>query len=126
MRTFFSRLSDVLWRRSRDARLDEEVNRLPERPDYIETQYRVLKSRTLARRVIERLDLARLPELNGGVLPAAERGTAHEDASGKAPPHVVDAFQQRLRVSPGKGTRLVEVSFESQDSALAPLVSNTS
>jgi uncharacterized protein involved in exopolysaccharide biosynthesis len=43
------------------ARLDEELSRLPERPDYIETQYKVLKSRTLARRVIERLDLDRVP-----------------------------------------------------------------
>jgi capsular exopolysaccharide synthesis family protein len=112
------------------ARLDEELSRLPERPDYIETQYKILKSRTLARRVIERLDLAGAPELSRAIAsssaasPAAIRLVASGDP---APAHsrLVDAFLARLRVDPGKGTRLVDVSFESEDPKLAPAVANT-
>jgi capsular exopolysaccharide synthesis family protein len=106
------------------ARLDEELSRLPERPDYIETQYKILKSRTLARRAIERLQLDRVAELNRRAPPRpAMPGTTLADA-GAVHPRVVDAFLARLRVDPGKGTRLVDVSFESEDRRLAPAVAN--
>ena len=108
------------------ARLDEELSRLPERPDYIETQYKILKSRTLARRVIQRLDLERVPELNRGVPaePGPLRAGPGHDSS--APhPRLVDALLARLRVDPGKGTRLVDVSFESEDPRLATAAANT-
>ena len=106
------------------ARLDEELSRLPERPDYIETQYKVLKSRTLARRVIQRLELGRVPELNRGV-PAGPATPWTFPGTGDAlQPRVVDAFLARLRVDPGKGTRLVDVSFESEDPQLAPAAAN--
>jgi polysaccharide biosynthesis transport protein len=108
------------------ARLDEDLSRLPERPDYIETQYKILKSRTLARRVIERLDLDQVPELSRGV-PRAPAPPPWAGAEAQAPvhPRVVDAVLARLRVDPGKGTRLVDVSFECEDAVLAPAVANT-
>ncbi|MEX2301586.1 MAG: polysaccharide biosynthesis tyrosine autokinase [Bryobacterales bacterium] len=106
------------------ARLDEELSRLPERPDYIETQYKVLKSRTLARRVIERLDLARVPELTRGFRPPPAERPAPFDGVPGVHPRLVDAFLARLRVEPGKGTRLVNVSFESEDPTLAPAAAN--
>ena len=107
------------------ARLDEELSRLPERPDYIETQYKVLKSRTLARRVIERLDLAGVPELTRGLRPWPADRPAPYDGAGGVDPRLVDAFLARLRVEPGKGTRLVSVSFESEDPKLAPAAANS-
>jgi capsular exopolysaccharide synthesis family protein len=131
------------------ARLDDELSRLPERPDYIETQYKILRSRTLARRVIEHLDLEGVPELTRGVTqltrgvpelahgapnltPKASGGVPQRPASpwaapepgGGPHPRVVDAFLARLRVDPGKGTRLVDVSFESEDPRLAPAAAN--
>ncbi len=107
------------------ARLDDDTSRIPERPDYIETQYKILKSRTLARRVIDRLDLGRAAELNHGVPQRPEPPWAGPAAAALVHPRVVDAFLARLRVDPGKGTRLVDVSFESEDAALALAVANT-
>jgi len=105
------------------ARLDEEAARLPERPDYLETQYKILKSRTLARRVIARLGLDSRPEFtseidSGGELEAIiPKGRIH--------PAVIGAFLERLGVHPSKGTRLVDVTFESIDRELASRAANT-
>ncbi len=107
------------------ARLDEEYSQWPERPDYIETQYKILKSRSLAKRVIRKLGLERLREFSYGV-DGATRSTpgATEDGNPYVHPKVVDNFLARLGVTPGKGTRLVDVSFESAHRELAPVVVN--
>jgi capsular exopolysaccharide synthesis family protein len=109
-----------------------------EQPDYIETQYKVLQSRSLAKRVIAKLGLAARPEFapetdgsgeqTGAAAAEPDRDEAlADDAGGDAPaahPVVVEKFQERLGVHPGKGTRLVDVSFESIDRELAPRVAN--
>jgi succinoglycan biosynthesis transport protein ExoP len=103
---------------------------------YLETQYRILKSENLARRVIADLKLDRITEFNQ---PASWWTRQRQDASlspaviagGNASPEsaidneVLKKFQDRLDVEPLKRSRLVEVSFESNDRNLAAQVVNT-
>lgn len=92
----------------------------PEQPDYIETQYKVLQSRALAKTVIAELGLASKPELKHGL--SVEEIDAY---AGDVHPRILERFAGRLQVRPSKGTRLVDVSYESVDPQLAPLVVNT-
>ena len=92
----------------------------PEHPDYLETQYKVLQSRSLARRAMLELDMASLPELAIDVDPDELAAMAQDEVH----PDALDAFQDRLTVRPSKGTRLVEVSYDSVDAELAPVVVN--
>ena len=103
---------------------------------YLETQYRILKSENLARRVIADLKLDRLTEF---YQPAFWRTRPKQqaslspavDAGGNVSPEsvidneVLKKFQDRLDVEPLKRSRLVEVSFESNDRNLAAQVVNT-
>ena len=107
------------------AQLDESLPQLPEHPEYIETQYKILESRTLAKRVISKLGLDERAEFRQGLsrdtpTPGAETNT-HEQIH----PMIVENYLDRLGVHPGKGTRLVDVTFESVDRELAPKVVNT-
>src|ERR1700734_2767984 len=103
---------------------------------YLETQYRILKSENLARRVIVDLKLDKLAEFKQ---PAswwirqkqdASLSPALETVGNISPESVIDnevlkKFQDRLDVEPLKRSRLVEVSFESNDRNLAAQVVNT-
>ncbi|MGB8543295.1 MAG: polysaccharide biosynthesis tyrosine autokinase [Candidatus Acidiferrales bacterium] len=103
---------------------------------YLETQYRILKSENLARRVISDLKLDRLPEFNQPPHWWARRSqeaslqpalTTPENSSPESTidNEVLKKFQDRLDVEPLKRSRLVEVSFESNDRNLAAQVVNT-
>jgi polysaccharide biosynthesis transport protein len=101
---------------------------------YLETQYRILKSENLARRVIAQLRLDQVSEFG---MPAGDSsGSQPQEVS---PPHavagdsprtretnseVLKRFQERLDVEPLKRSRLVEVTFESHDAKLAAQVVN--
>jgi len=96
---------------------------------YLETQYRVLESDTVARQVIGQLRLDLMPEFN----PKAARNVSAEGGfNGGTPPPDPDAvevalskFHDRLAVEPVKLSRLVSVRFESQDPQLAAQVVNS-
>jgi len=104
---------------------------------YLETQYRILKSENLSRRVIALLRLDRVAEF--GVPLHAPQEARQQDTSspqvfavGGAIPRSADIdnellvkFQKRLDVEPLKRSRLVELSFESNDRNLAAQVVNT-
>src|SRR6516164_3076961 len=93
--------------------------------NYLETQYKVLQSETLARRVITQLHLERDSEFN----PAKEEwleSRAHASAS--FPESAVDPdveqivlreFKDRLSVDPVRRSRLVQIAFECQDPHVA-------
>ncbi|HET6465070.1 MAG TPA: polysaccharide biosynthesis tyrosine autokinase [Nitrospiria bacterium] len=90
--------------------------------DYYQTQYEILKSETLARRVIARLKLDRDPDF--------QSGAAHsEDATGPDSEEkargLLKTFLSRLTVSPIRNSRLVNVAFDSHDPVLSALVANT-
>lgn len=104
---------------------------------YLETQYRILKSENLARRVIALLRLDRVAEFSSPAQAAPPN--QKQDASapqvfavaGTIPRNadidneLLNKFQKRLDVEPLKRSRLVEVSFESNDRNLAAQVVNT-
>ena len=105
---------------------------------YLETQYKVLRSDTLARRVIEQLRLDTLAEFNPPPRwwsagrkqeePLATQTFAVPGAAGETPPaasqRVLEQFRERLAIEPVKRSRLVTVAFESQDPARAARVVN--
>ncbi len=114
---------------------------------YLETQNRILKSENLARRVITQLKLAQLPEFSsresqGLALNPQQPDPQQSDAqstsaaqvfaaAGSAPSQsdvpddVLKKFQDRLSVEPVKRSRLIEVTFDSNDPKLAAQVVNT-
>ncbi|MFH1723110.1 MAG: polysaccharide biosynthesis tyrosine autokinase [Elusimicrobiota bacterium] len=71
--------------------------------DYYQTQYKLLKSRSLLKKVHSKLGLDKTPEFAGGV----------------------GALDGKVSVSPVRRSRLVNVSTESFDPALAARISNT-
>ena len=99
---------------------DRDVREPVEQPDYLETQYKVLKSRTLSRQVIESLGMGERRELSSSLRPEELA-----EYAGEIHPVVVEQFQKQLTVRPAKGTRLVDLSFESIDRELAAQVVNT-
>jgi succinoglycan biosynthesis transport protein ExoP len=121
---------------------------------YYNTQYRILQSRGLARRVVERLKLASVPEFNGtqqdpggplalvrqvrGRIVAAGKAAWSVLAGGQQPvaaevpaadeseqeAALIGAFLSRVRVEPVRQTRLVDVYFESADPVFAATAVN--
>jgi succinoglycan biosynthesis transport protein ExoP len=104
---------------------------------YIETQNRILKSENLARRVITQLGLEKLPEFTrrSGSWQIAREKPAPEPmragfgmslaADKTVPEEVLKNFDERLTVEPVKRSRLIEVTFESNDPNTAAQVVNT-
>lgn len=99
--------------------------------DYYQTQYKVLKSRNLAKRVIRSLRLNTHPEFSSlkkdgvsvshaGVLEKKENLLEDEGISSA----IVDTFLSRVEVSPLQKSRLVNVSFTSRDPELAAKVAD--
>ena len=104
---------------------------------YLRTQYSVLASESLARRVIEELHLDTLPEFNAPKWWSWPR--KKENASRKPlgtgpfaadPDHdelqrVLERFHNHLAVDPVNHSRLVAITFDSRDPNLAARVANT-
>jgi capsular exopolysaccharide synthesis family protein len=99
--------------------------------DYLQTQYKILKSDTLARQVIQQLHLDQVQEFNppghawqmksvraGGADVTLPVDATHEQA-------VLTRFGDRLSIEPILRSRLVRVSFDSYDPQLASNVINT-
>lgn len=119
---------------------------------YLNTQYRILRGRDLGRRTVPKLELDAVPEFNGlgprptdlavaiqsikrtAAMPlrflwpasqpaaAIEAPAADETAAESAR---VDGFLSRVMVEPVRGSRLVDVTFQSADPAFAATAVNT-
>jgi len=123
----------------------EVIDEAQSRQDYYQTQYKLLQSRSLAKKTLEGLKLWENPELNPSAAPRrlsignAFRGSvawvmslggskavaevpAPEETAAQV--KAIDAFLDRLSVTPVRNSRLVEVSFRSQDPVLATKVAN--
>jgi polysaccharide biosynthesis transport protein len=93
--------------------------------NYLETEYKVLQSDTLARRVIEELHLDQVRELNppkgGWFWENTHAATRTEDSvvDHETEQAILERFNDRLSVDPVRRSRLVQVSFESQDPNVA-------
>jgi len=93
--------------------------------NYLETQYKVLQSDTLARRVIEELRLDQVAEFNPSkkawFWQDAHAAARVEDVplDSQTEQAILERFNDHLSVEPVRRSRLVQVSFESQDPQIA-------
>ncbi len=118
--------------------------RLIEQARYLKTQADILKSRTLATRVIEILDLENNPEFNRknkgilsdilGAVRALFKGSASSDTAQEDPEYkkrfgILKSFSDSLTVKSfskgGSGSYILEVSFQAHDPKLCAKVVNT-
>ena len=95
--------------------------------DFYQTQYELLTSRSLARRVIARTGLASHPAYRGDAEQAprekaATAGAIAEDAPGLRA--LTDRVLASLQVEPVRNSRMVKVHFESPDPVLSARVAN--
>lgn len=96
------------------------------RDDYYQTQYKLLQSRVLARRVIHGMNLLQDPEFGGPRDPQqVEAANAAEPGASPLMNRAIDGFLGRVRVQPVKNSRLVLVSFEAYRPELAARAANT-
>lgn len=89
-----------------------------ERQEFYHTQFQIMQSRSLARRVIDRLHLQEYPEFK--VAGSGDRPIPPELAERER----VDVFLSKLGVEPEKDSFLVRLSFDSADAQLAQKVAN--
>ena len=104
--------------------------------EYFLTQFEILKSRDLARRVVERLNLVDVPEFNSAhpshgesfsirkLFATADAELSEEELKRQIFEDTVDAFWEAVTVSPVRKTQLVKVSVFSESPALAAQASN--
>ncbi len=107
---------------------------------YLGTQYQILKSRDLAKRVVEKLDLTTYPEFSLPddsasrqfdwrswlpFLPKEQPGqTTEKGPQERKTDYAINAFSQRLTVDFVYGSYLVKVNFDSVDPKLAARTTN--
>ncbi len=100
--------------------------------DFYQTQYELLMSRSLARRVIAKSGLAQHPVYADQVKAASAKFPALEPAQATAAPRqalieraLTDSVLASLEVEPVRNSRLVKVHFSSPDSELSARVADT-
>ncbi|GEB71099.1 MULTISPECIES: GumC family protein [Pseudoalteromonas] len=114
--------------------------------EYYLTQFEVMKSDSIAREVITKLDLKTHPDFIGKPsvlnqlksmvknklkehIPSLNKKEiivySPEDQSEREMLNLLGAFKSRLYVTPIRNTQLVRISFQSSDPKLAALVANT-
>lgn len=112
--------------------LDKIIGIDTKNTQYFQTQFEVLKSKNLARRVVNELGLYNHPELatpdaektaessNRVTGSAATSATLNEIEQRK----VIERFIKRTRITPVKNTKMVRISFDSTDPVFAASVAN--
>ncbi|MDZ7870867.1 MAG: polysaccharide biosynthesis tyrosine autokinase [Rheinheimera sp.] len=118
------------------VKIDEVYGINSAQQEYYLTQFEILKSRTIAESVIDRLQLASHAEFVGQpgllddlrtLLPFLTAGTPQISAEGQAArdrEKLVQTFIERLSIEPVRKTQLVSIVFEAQDPKLAAEVAN--
>lgn len=104
--------------------------------EYYLTQFEILKSRSIAETVIDRLQLAEHPDFipepsltsmlkeQLPFLPAETAAMSPEDKAARAKEKLIEKFVGRLSIEPVRKTQLVNITFESHDAKLAAAVAN--
>ncbi|NVK57921.1 MAG: polysaccharide biosynthesis tyrosine autokinase [Alteromonadaceae bacterium] len=116
--------------------------------EYFQTQYEIIKSRHIAEKVVDKLDLTNSPyfipdEDEGGLkgflkdtkaliksllsfLPQNERETlTQEEINWMKKQRVIDQFMESMGVAPVSNTQIVKISFESESPKLAAQIADT-
>ncbi|MEW6320222.1 MAG: polysaccharide biosynthesis tyrosine autokinase [Acidobacteriota bacterium] len=125
---------------------------VPDPEIYFNTQYRILRGRELGRRVVQKLNLASVPEFNGqgpkptplaraiqqvkqvawwpvravlggGTPPVPSEPPSPNESASETP--FIDGFLSKVQVEPVRFSRLVDVYFTSSDPAFAARAVNT-
>lgn len=123
------------------SNIQDVLSGLPADTNVVDTEVDVLKSRTLAERVVKELNLDADPEFNAALKPKSvvgnltaavaqlspkDTGAAAENLRQiKAHERVVDHVLQRLRVHRSGLTYVIDINFTSQSAAKAALIANT-
>jgi len=101
--------------------------------DYYQTQYKILKSRNLAKRVIRQMKLDQNPEFGGAAAgaqkasaaaPVAAENIDRRNAEEGIDPGIVNRFLSRLNVEPQQKSMLVKVSFDSYSPVMSANIAN--
>ena len=142
MKPQYTAASTILIERQTPQVLDirELVSEQPgsDEHDYYQTQYKILRSRSLAERVIDELNLrddpmfnaAERPDLFHSVRSALSTWTgvpfdrASADDSPATQAAIKDEYLRHLTVKPDQGTRLVTVAFRTPYPALSARIAN--
>ncbi|MDC8829565.1 GumC family protein [Alteromonas gilva] len=116
--------------------------------EYFQTQYEILKSRHIAEKVVDKLDLTNSPyfaseEDEGGIkdflegakatikslltfLPQSEKEVlTQEEIDWINKQKVIESFMESMTVSPVNNTQVVKISFESESPKLAAKIADT-
>ncbi|MFS1861409.1 GumC family protein [Vibrio lentus] len=125
--------------------IEEVVGIDSNQKEYYLTQFEILKSNQIAERVIDKLGLTNKLEFNSSLDPESSlkeqlvnsvkslpvfgayrdnTPITEEDAQEAIRQSVLDAFKERLTISPIRKTQLVNISFESEDPKLAAVIAN--
>lgn len=88
-----------------------------------QTEISILKSDSLALAVIEKLGLRSEPPFKPQEADASEKGLPLEDAP-RTRTHLLQTFEGNLKVGPVRGTRLIQVTYESHDPKKAAQIAN--
>src|SRR4051794_15533949 len=112
---------------------------------YFQTQYKILRGRDLTRRIVKKIRIDRVPEFNGTAkrpdTPLTlvtnlrsrltsmiwKRGAVQETPKVEETPDesaLVSTFIGRVNVEPVRGSRLVDITFDSEDPAFAAQATN--
>lgn len=92
--------------------------------EFFQTQYGLLRSRSLSERVIQSEGLANSDAFLKIMGIKAPVGDTRAETTLKLRESVLEAIQDHLSVSPVRGSRLVTVSFSSPDPALSARIAN--
>jgi len=136
--TFRAQVVLEIQRENPDIPTIQELYRLENvSDDYLKTQYSILASKSLARRVIDQLRLNAVSEFNApkwwswkgkSKIPASKVfaiGTPPTDSDRELYQRVLERFQDHLTIDPLARSRLVSVNFDARDPDLAARVANT-
>lgn len=125
--------------------IEEVVGIDSNQKEYYLTQFEILKSNQIAERVIEDLKLDQYEEYNASLnteptlkqqatdwlksLPmlaaySQEKPKTEEEIQEAIRQSILEAFQERLTISPIRKTQLVKISFESEDPKMAARIAN--
>ena len=120
----------------------EEVYGLPGAQDeYLETQNRILQSRNLSEKVIDKLEILQHPEYDpdlqtpglilralsaiGSWLPVNSLQEDEVKTDRAIRNHLFEGFKSHLKIAPVRNSLLINISFESTDPKLSADVPNT-
>ncbi|MEH6447374.1 MAG: polysaccharide biosynthesis tyrosine autokinase [Oleispira sp.] len=100
--------------------------------EYFLTQFEILKSRDMAKRVVEALELVKVAEFNpyhsshkkSFSIKAMVFGEGEAPTEAQILAKTIDSFWAAVSIAPVRKTQLVKISVESMDPKLAPIAAN--